>query len=144
MEIKLKRTSLNSHSTLGDLSVNDTFECHTLEDIVRKPGVKVFGATAIPTGIFVIIVNLSARFKRFMPRLLEVPSFDGILIHSGNTDVDTHGCILVGDKLTSDGRIQGGTSKVAYDRLFLKIEQAIKLGEKVTIEITDEFPEEVQ
>ena len=143
MKIEVKRKCLKNNATTGDLFVNGQFECHTLEDVVRKPGVKIWGATAIPAGIYKIIVNLSQRFKKFMPRLLDVPGFDGILIHSGNTDVDTHGCILVGLKISDKNTITMGTSRAAYDSLFQKIENAIKLGEEVTIEITNEFPEQV-
>lgn len=53
--------------------------------------------TAIPTGNYKIIVNLSPKFKRNLPRLIDVPGFDGILIHRGNTDKDTSGCILIGE-----------------------------------------------
>ena len=143
MRIEIKRKCLKNNATTGDLYVDGKFECHTLEDVVREPGVKVWGATAIPAGIYKLIVNLSQRFKRFMPRLLDVDGFDGILIHSGNTDTDTHGCILVGYKITDKNTIAMGTSRAAYDSLFQKIENAIKLGEEVTVELTNEFPEEV-
>ena len=143
MKIEVKRKCLKNNATTGDLFVDGQFECHTLEDVVRKPGVKVWGATAIPAGVYAVIVSMSPRFKKFMPRLLDVPGFDGILIHSGNTGADTHGCILVGYKITDKNTIAMGTSRAAYDSLFLKIENAIKIGEQITIEIINEFPEEV-
>ena len=81
MELALKRTKLGTHSTLGDMLVDGAFQCHTLEDVVRTDdpntpqdeGAKVWGATAIPAGRYQVIVNLSARFKRLMPRLVNVP-----------------------------------------------------------------------
>lgn len=143
MKLTVLRKCLRNNATTGDLLVDGKFECHTLEDVVRKPGIKVWGATAIPAGIYKAIVNFSQRFRRFMPRLLDVPNFDGILIHSGNTNADTHGCILVGYKITDQNTITMGTSRAAYNALFDKIENAIKLGEEVTIEIIDQFPEPV-
>jgi hypothetical protein len=53
--------------------------------------------TAIPTGTYKVIVNISPAKQRLLPRLLDVPGFEGILIHRGNTDADSSGCILVGE-----------------------------------------------
>lgn len=147
MKIEVRRTFMDDKKTTGELYVDGVYLCHTLEDVVRlddpstpqNEGLKIWGMTAIPAGIYKVIVNLSARFKKFMPRLLDVPGFDGILIHGGNTEEDTHGCILVGYKLDNSHHIAPGTSRIAYDALFQKIEQAIKLGEEVTIQLTNEF-----
>lgn len=133
MRLKVVREEFSNHSTIGKLYVNGIFECYTLEDVVRPDGVKVFGETAIPRGIYKVIVNLSNRFKRLLPLLMGVNQFEGIRIHPGNTDKDTHGCILVG---TSKQKDFIGNSRGAFNALFPKIEAAIAKGEEVTIEIT--------
>ena len=104
MEIKLtlKRIALRSKYTIGKLYINGEYFCDTLEDTVRYIDLrtgkgKIKGETAIPYGTYKVILNVSPRFKRVLPRLLNVPFFEGVLIHSGNTHKDTEGCILVGE-----------------------------------------------
>lgn len=88
--------------TIGELSIDGQAFCNTLEDIVREvPGKavsewKIPGETAIPSGIYPVEITYSQRFKKDLPLVLGVPGFEGIRIHGGNTDQDTHGCILVG------------------------------------------------
>ena len=92
--IILTRNEFTDTSTIGDLNVaNGLFKCSTLEDTVRR--VKKFGETAIPAGLYRVVLTTSFKFG-FVPHLLNVPYFEGILIHNGNAPVDTHGCILVG------------------------------------------------
>jgi len=137
MILTLDRHTLANSATLGDLYLDGVFECHTLEDVVRK-GAKVYGETAIPAGTYRVVINLSPRFKKMMMRLLDVPGFDGILIHKGNTDHDTKGCILVGDTLTATG-ILAGTSTPAYDRLYSKVLNALLASYPVSITIRNTF-----
>lgn len=92
--LHLKRETITDKSTIGTLSIDDEFFCYTLEDVVRPK--KIFGETAIPPGTYKGIVNMSNRFKKRMPLLIDVPGFRGVRIHSGNTAADTQGCILVG------------------------------------------------
>jgi hypothetical protein len=80
------------------LSLNGTEECFVLEDTVRAPGVKVPGETAIAAGRYRLIVDWSNRFRKYSFHVLNVPNFEGIRIHSGNTDEDTEGCLLVGQE----------------------------------------------
>lgn len=136
MEIKLIRRCITGAFTEGDLFVDGAFQCYTLEDAFRGDGEKIAGKTAIPAGRYKVIVNHSNRFNRLMPLLLDVPHFEGIRIHSGNTPEQTDGCILVGEDRTKpdDGII--GSSKKAYDKLFAKIVEAIEHGQPVFITVS--------
>lgn len=129
MELTLKRCEFTDASTVGELFVNGAFECYTLEDKVRL--VKVKGMTAIPTGRYEVVVSYSTRFGRALPLLLNVPNFEGIRIHAGNTADDTEGCILVGRSKAVDFV---GSSRAALDTLFDKIRQAAAV-EKIFIQI---------
>ena len=99
MKLKLERLYLKPDYTIGKLYIDGKYFCDTLEDQVRDLAKerKIPGRTAIPAGVYEVIVNISPRFRRKLPRLLDVPGFDGILIHRGNTAEDTSGCILVGE-----------------------------------------------
>src|SRR5690606_4267962 len=104
--------------TIGSLFINGNYFCDTLEDTDRDhnkdgdlndPGEgKIYGRTAIPYGEYRVIVDKSPKFGRRLPRLLNVPHFDGILIHRGNTHHDTAGCILVGENKVK-GRVINST-----------------------------------
>ena len=134
MNLFLVRKWFTDLSTIGELSIGEDFECFTLEDVVRE-GPKVPGQTAIPEGTYNVVITPSARFKRDMPLLDNVPNFSGIRIHPGNTDADTEGCILVGQ---THGFNRIGQSRLAFDALFGKIEFALAAGEIVTISISHE------
>ena len=138
MELRLQRNPSSAHATTGTLTVDGQFECYTLEDVVRDLGPKGEGKikdeTAIPPGTYPVIINMSPRLKKLMMRLLEVPFFDGILIHSGNNEAHTKGCILVGSKLAGD-TIAGGTSTGALAALKAKVQAALDRGEPVCITI---------
>ena len=136
MDLLLERKYLKPAYTIGCLFVNGTRFCDTLEDRVRdlshEP--KIPGQTAIPAGRYEVIVNYSPRFKRHLPRLLNVPSFEGILIHRGNTAADTSGCILVGENREL-GRVVNSTP---YEvRLTALLQEAQERGEKIFITITE-------
>lgn len=100
-KLLLKRDLLTDDFTLGTLAIDGNHFCYTVEDAVRDK--KIAGITAIPYGKYKIIVNMSPRFKRLLPRLLDVPNFAGVLIHAGNTAADSEGCILVGFGRTASG-----------------------------------------
>ena len=114
MKLLLRRTYKAKTYTIGRLYIDDEYFCDTLEDVVRPDGVKGYGETAIPDGKYKVIINMSNRFKCLMPLLVDVPMFEGIRIHSGNTDKDTHGCILVG-KNTTKGMIT--ESRKTFEKL---------------------------
>jgi hypothetical protein len=130
MNLLLIRQTFSDLSTVGELLVNGEHECYTLEDVVRA--VKVPGKTAIPYGTYRVIINASARFKRRLPLLLNVPNFEGVRIHPGNTAEDTEGCILVGTVRGPDVVLH---SRDAFKPLFLKMDEAMRRGEGINIRI---------
>jgi len=134
MKLKLNRIQFTEKSTIGELWVDDEPDrfCFTLEDVAREAGVKVAGQTAIPAGQYEVVINWSQRFKRPMPLLLNVPNFEGVRIHSGNTAADTEGCILVGFNRAPDFV---GNSRQAFDTLFATMQRALQQEEKITIDI---------
>jgi hypothetical protein len=132
MNLKLIRQIFSETSTIGSLYIDDEFECYTLEDVVRAPGIKIPGMTAIPYGSYEVIIDYSNRFARNMPHVLNVPMFEGIRIHSGNTSCDTEGCILLG---SSKGKDIIYESKAAFVEFYPKLEEGLRLGE-VRIGIT--------
>lgn len=132
MKITLERSWCGPTCTIGQLMVDGATECFTLEDIVRPDGEKVHGKTAIPSGTYSVTITPSNRFKRDLPLVENVPGFDGIRIHPGNTAEDTEGCILVG---RTRGTTWVGESRAAFAALFEKIKDALDAGDKVTLEV---------
>lgn len=123
LDMKLVREQFKDTQTVGKLYLNGVYFCDTLEDKNRdlnKNGIfdgsekKVYAQTCIPFGQYKVIINQSPRFKRLMPRLLNVPHFDGILIHNGVTEKNSAGCILVG---SYDGQ-KLVRSKEIFNKLF--------------------------
>ena len=153
MKLKVVRFSSQEDSTSGLLFLEKNgkleFLCYTLEDEYRSE--KVFGETRIPDGKYKLglrkVGGYHAKYsKRFsdihigMLHVLDVPNFEYILIHCGNTDEHTAGCLLVGDsqennQITKNGFI--GKSSQAYVRVYDKIANALDMGEKVTITYYD-------
>ena len=119
MVITVKRLYKTDNSTIGEMLIDGIFECFTLEDKERP--VKIKGETAIPKGTYRVIINESNRFKRLLPLLIDVPNFEGVRIHSGNSNHDTEGCILVGQTRNKN---YIGQSRKAFDKLFKKMQAA--------------------
>lgn len=136
MKLRVERLWKKPTYTVGRLYVDGKLYCNTLEDVVRDltKEAKVPGKTAIPAGTYKVIFNWSPKFGRNLPRLLNVPHFDGILIHPGNTADDSAGCILVG-KNTEVGRLT--ESRYTSDCLNVLIEDAQRHGEEIIIEIVE-------
>lgn len=132
MKLTLYRKWWTDKSTIGEMHINGSFFCFTLEDRLRT-GTKVPGSTAIPAGKYSVAITHSNRFGRLMPLLVNVPGFEGIRIHAGNTDKDTSGCILVGRRRGKDSI---GESRSAYNELYASLAKAIST-EKIEIEIVN-------
>lgn len=153
MKLTLERRWPKETYTIGRLYIGNEFVCNTLED--RDRGLKqadseahiksrkVYGETAIPKGTYGIAMNVtSPKYAAVawywklcqgkMPRLLSVKGFDGILIHPGNTALDTLGCILVG-KNAKVGQLT--ESKATFEKLYKRMKAAYDKGEDITIEI---------
>ena len=147
MELEVIRFSSGTDSTNGVLidKTNNKFLAYTLEDEYREE--KKYGETRIPNGTYKLGLRKEGGYhakysKRFsdihigMLHVLDVPNFEYILIHCGNTDEHTAGCLLVGDsqennQIAKDGFI--GKSTQAYKRIYPRIAEAIECGEQVTI-----------
>ena len=132
MKLHLQRRYKGESYTIGSLYINSTYFCDTLEDRVRNIPAegKVWGQTAIPAGEYKIILNYSPKFKRHLPRLLDVPYFEGILIHRGNTAEDSAGCILVGENKVKGKVINSTKYEIELVRLISDVRAR---GESITI-----------
>ena len=153
MKLKVLRFSSQEDSTSGLLFLESNeglkFLCYTLEDEYRNSKVK--GETRVPAGIYNIKLRTQGGFhekykKRFssfhkgMLHVTNVPNFEYILIHTGNTDEHTAGCLLVGDSQENNNIIKDGfigKSTNAYKRIYPDISKAIENEEDVTIEYID-------
>jgi len=153
MKLEVLRFSSQVDSTSGILfeitDIGKRFLCYTLEDEARA--LKVKGETRVPAGTYNIGLRTEGGFhskysKKYfgihvgMLHVLDVPNFEYILIHTGNTDEHTAGCLLVGDaqennNIISDGFV--GKSVNAYKRIYPSIAKAIQKEEEVTITYKD-------
>ena len=151
MELLLKRIALKPSYTIGHLYVDGVYFCDTLEDkdrglsssmpLTTIKAKKVKGETCIPYGTYKVTLDVvSSKYSNFtkypyvkfcsgkMPRLLNVPGYDGILIHAGNTDKNTEGCILVGqNKVVGKVVNSQATWRKLYDTLLGKKKEGITL-----------------
>ena len=146
MKLELKRTVRSQTYTSGRLYADGAYVCDTIEDTDRdlnRNGIfdggekKVYARTAIPNGTYRVTLEYSPRFSpryggRKVPRLHDVPHFEGILIHTGNTADDSSGCIIVGTG-NAPGRVSG--SLAAFERLLAMIERAAAAGEDISIKV---------
>jgi hypothetical protein len=153
MELEVVRFSSQKDSTNGALfDITDdkrTFLCYTLEDEHRED--KIAGETRIPSGTYRITLRKTGGFhgryeKKYgamhkgMLWVRDVPNFEYILIHTGNTDEHTAGCLLLGDSQqanfgSSNGMV--GSSVNAYKRVYPSIAKALEEGESVRITYTN-------
>lgn len=152
MELKVKRKAKRETYVIGDLSIDEVFFSNTLEDTDRGltsdmsdeeiKEIKQKGITAIPTGRYKVVMNVqSPKFskykqyefcKGYLPRLVDVPGYEGVLIHIGNYPKDTDGCILVG-KNTVKGAVMESTA--TFKKLYDILKNADEAGEGIYITI---------
>ena len=118
MNILVRRRWLTNNSTCGELWLDGQFFCFTLEPVTRTDDVK---PRAIPKGSYDLEILISPRFKRLMPHVMNVPGFEGILIHYGNYPKDTEGCLLVGSTHSEDFV---GHSDATFAELYNKLDSA--------------------
>jgi len=150
MKLDVVRTQFGKDATNGMLFVDGVFECFTLEDEVRD--IKVMSETAIPLGEYEIKfrnvggfdtkykARYGSTFHKGMLELQDVPNFKYILIHTGNTDQHTAGCLLIGETQQDldkgkDGFVGG--SGDAYKKFYPKVRDALIAKEKVTIKYSN-------
>ena len=129
MEILIKRLYKKETYTIGKMYIDGDYYCDTLEDkdrglkdsdpIADIKMKKVYGETAIPTGMYSVQVTYSPKFKKDLPLILNVKGFDGIRIHNGSTADSSLGCVLVGKNKIKGGIIE---SKVTLEALMKKLE----------------------
>lgn len=145
MRLTLIRIANKPTYCIGKLYIDGEYFCDTLEDVDRGLDdsmdeseilkLKVKGQTAIPTGIYTILLTYSPKYKRIMPLVNNVKGYSGIRIHSGNTHKDTEGCLLVG-KNKEVGKVL--ESRATYNALFKRLNQTngkiiIKIQRKYTV-----------
>tara|TARA_Y100000385_G_scaffold287067_1_gene350407 strand:+ start:973 stop:1566 length:594 start_codon:yes stop_codon:yes gene_type:complete len=148
MKLQVVRHQFGKDATNGMLFIDGIFECYTLED--QYQAVKVMHETCIPEGTYDIKFRktggfhskYSERYKNShygMLHIQDVPNFTYILIHTGNSDEHTSGCLIVGETqqdldISKDGFI--GSSAVAYKKMYAKVAGQLLQGKDVTIEYT--------
>ena len=141
MELLLKRHTFKPTYTIGKLFLNSKYFCDVIEDTVRDLNMdgdlddcgegKVYGKTAIPYGRYEVQVTMSTRFKKLLPILIGVKGFEGIRIHSGNTEQDSLGCLIVGEN-KEVGKVLN--SRVTMDKLMKEFESHKMEKHYITIE----------
>lgn len=158
--IELKRNKQTKVSTIGELFVDGKFVCYVLEDGHNEP--KIYGESRIPAGTYPVTLRREGKFFQIYSKIYKkshpmlwirnIPGFEYVLIHKGNTILDTLGCLLVGKKYfyqkdpnpndgidTAQYKILGGTSTPAYDEMYTLVAPRMEAGEECRIIITESF-----
>lgn len=153
MQLTVKRSYRGNNYTVGHLYVDGKFFCDTMEDVDRGlndrmpltqiKSIKIKGKTCIPYGTYVISMAIpSPKYSNYakypyalvvkgkMPRVMDVPGFEGVLIHPGTTANDTEGCLLVGENKVKGKLIN---SQITWKKLCKVLLEAVNKKEKITI-----------
>lgn len=136
MKIRVPRKWFTNRSTIGTATIDgDDFNFFTIEDVARAAGVKIPKETAIPAGVYPVVMDWSDRHKSIQPHIMNVPGFTGIRFDVANFAEQVEGCIAVGAGKGTDAVWNSAqTHKILCD----KIQAAINRGELVWVEITNE------
>jgi hypothetical protein len=136
MHIRIKRNRFTTRSTIGRLTIDlETFSCFTIEDVARAEGVKIPRETAIPAGVYMVVMDWSPRHRSIQPHILNVPLFTYIRFDVANYAEQVEGCIAVGAAIGTDAVWD---SKRTHAALCDKIAHAIANGEIVWLTVTNE------
>jgi len=143
MKLRLRRFAHLREATIGALDVDGAFECFTLED--QAQNVKVPGETRIPAGAYPIqlrrVGSMHDKYAQRFPEhqgmleLAAVPGFTAVLIHPGNTEKHTEGCVLVGDGAIVAGELTNSVQ--AYRRLYMRVVESLFALDEVSLEVVD-------
>lgn len=143
MRLTLIRIANKPTYCIGKLYINGDYFCDVIEDTDRGLkdemsveeilSKKVKGETAIPSGIYLVTITYSPKYKKNMPLINNVKGYSGIRIHSGNSAKDTEGCLIVG-KNKEVGKVL--ESRVTYNALFKRLQQA---KDKIIIDIKRKY-----
>lgn len=153
MQITVKRSYQGNNYTVGHLYIDGKFFCDTMEDVDRGlndrmpltqiKSIKIKGKTCIPYGTYAVSMDIqSPKYSNYtkypyalavkgkMPRVMDVPGFEGVLIHPGTTANDTEGCLLVGENKVKGKLIN---SQITWKKLCKMLLEAANKKEKITI-----------
>lgn len=145
MESRIIRVAQGMQSTLSHLYINGLFACYLLEDSIREN--KIPGQTCVPTGVFTLTLNKTSgmhnRYLKDYPKMhkgmieiAELPNFNLVFFHKGNTHLDTKGCPLIGHywiKVEEDFQVM--LSGYAYRQVYpLLVDQILQGNDRIVIE----------
>jgi hypothetical protein len=145
LKIRVDREIYHENCSIGKLYIDGVYQCYTLEDTVRV-GAKLYGKTAIPEGTYPLELRTDGtthhRYEKQFPtihkgtlHILDIPGYQYVLIHIGNTAADTLGCILVGLDYGGGDKIERSTA--AYLKIYPVIAKALDAGDDVEIEVVN-------
>lgn len=138
MELEVNSPASVGETTISPLTIDDLPECDILEDKIREiPGQpisswKIPGITAIPAGRYEITITMSPKFKKMLMLLNDVPGYEGVRIHGGNTAENTDGCLITGNKV-NNSTVEN--SQNCLKKLQAKVQAALDMKQKVFITI---------
>lgn len=139
MKLQLRRLYRKPEYSIGKLYIDGVYFCDTIEDTDRGlysymnlgeiSKIKLMHETAIPYGKYKMRLSMSSRFRKVLPEIMNVPGFTGVRIHTGNTQNDSSGCLIVG-KNTVKGKVT--SSRVWMEKLMEKLKNQTNIEIEIT------------